>query len=78
MIHKWGVSSFYYTCETWYRLSQLPKSQPFLIFKKKKKLIYIYIYIEREREREREILKFDNHDYADRVTIDLSINIETP
>ena len=61
----------------------MPKSQPFIIFIKKKSLyIYIYIlryiYIYREREREREILKFDNHDYADRVTIDLSINIETP
>ena len=75
MVHKWGVSSFYYTCETWYRLSQMPKSQPFIIFIK----IYIYIYIYIEREREREILKFDNHDYGDRITIDIhkQLNIET-
>ena len=52
MVHKWGVSSFYYTFETWYRLSQMPKSQPFIIFIKKN--IYIYIYREREREREKE------------------------
>ena len=50
----------------------MPKSQPFIIFIK----IYVYIYIERKRE----ILKFDNHDYGDRITIDIhkQLNIETP